>query len=74
MALNGSLAGNHQGARPTTTDRTPPGDDTMKLEDLEILKTIGTGTFARVCLCRIKNSSAQWGTFEFGANFVFILL
>jgi len=59
MALNGSLAGNHQGARPTTTDRTPPGDDTMKLEDLEILKTIGTGTFARVCLCRIKNSSAH---------------
>lgn len=28
----------------------------LKFEDLEILKTIGTGTFARVCLCRIKNN------------------
>lgn len=25
-----------------------------KLEDLEILKTVGTGTFGRVCLCRSK--------------------
>jgi len=31
-------------------------DSSLKFEDLEILKTIGTGTFARVCLCRIKNN------------------
>jgi len=50
-SINGSLP------RPATGEqqKTPPGDDGMKLEDLEILKTIGTGTFARVCLCRIKN-------------------
>ena len=31
--------------------------DTIRVEDLEIIKTIGTGTFARVCLCRLRNPS-----------------
>ena len=28
--------------------------ETYRMEDLDILKVIGTGTFARVCLCRTK--------------------
>jgi len=35
------------------------GSDTIRVEDLEIIKTIGTGTFARVCLCRLRNPSGN---------------
>lgn len=44
------------------TDNTPTSNasknsENLRVEDLEILKTIGTGTFARVCLCRLRNNS-----------------
>ena len=29
------------------------GDDRLSLERLEMLRVIGTGTFARVCLCQV---------------------
>lgn len=37
------------------------GEKDLGLEDFEIIKTIGTGTFGRVCLCRDKS------TLEYGA-------
>ena len=52
--------------------------ENLRVEDLEILKTIGTGTFARVCLCRLRNSpngannnnnnAKQQSTTESGSN------
>lgn len=52
--------------------------ENLRVEDLEILKTIGTGTFARVCLCRLRNSpngannnnnnGKQQSTTEAGSN------
>ena len=39
------------------TSTTSNGSDTIRVEDLEIIKTIGTGTFARVCLCRLRSPS-----------------
>jgi len=61
LGLNGNSSSSSSSAPPPplhTQTATPPGDDSLKYEDLEILKTIGTGTFARVCLCRIKNNKA----------------
>ena len=44
----------------TTDDAVETGGehttDTFSLETLNIIKTIGTGTFARVCLCRHSNN------------------
>merc|ERR1712013_142855 len=34
----------------------PKGKEDYKLDDFEMVKTIGTGTFARVCLCRERAS------------------
>ena len=62
LGLNGNSSSSSSSSAPPpplhTQTTTPPGDDSLKYEDLEILKTIGTGTFARVCLCRIKNNKA----------------
>ena len=41
----------------TSTSTASNSSENIRVEDLEILKTIGTGTFARVCLCRLRNSS-----------------
>ena len=43
----------------TSTSTTSHISENIRVEDLEILKTIGTGTFARVCLCRLRNSSGN---------------
>jgi len=50
-AMNGSHTDDKGGG-----DNDSSSSSNLKFEDLEILKTIGTGTFARVCLCRIKNN------------------
>ena len=39
----------------TSTSTASNISENIRVEDLEILKTIGTGTFARVCLCRLRN-------------------
>lgn len=39
----------------------PSGTHQTKIEDFDILKTIGTGTFARVYLCKHKDNSADGG-------------
>ena len=44
------------------------GKSDLRFEDLEILKTIGTGTFARVCLCRLRSSSKAKITYKNGVN------
>jgi len=41
------------GGPPIMTSSSKKSD--LKFDDLEVLKTIGTGTFARVCLCRMRN-------------------
>ena len=38
----------------TTTVLVPSGTKETKIGDFDVLKTIGTGTFARVYLCRPK--------------------
>ena len=43
----------------TSTSTTSFNSENLRVEDLEILKTIGTGTFARVCLCRLRNSNVN---------------
>ena len=32
------------------------GEEAFSLDTLDVIKTIGTGTFARVCLCKQKKS------------------
>lgn len=40
----------------------------LTLDDLEILKTIGTGTFARVCLCKVRSGSKSAASKVNGLN------
>ena len=57
---NASKSENAVDVTESDTDNTSTasnGSDTIRVEDLEIIKTIGTGTFARVCLCRLRNPS-----------------
>jgi len=35
-------------------------NEVFTLEDLDLVKTVGTGTFARVCLCRHKKSASYY--------------
>ena len=61
---NSSKSGNDKDVDVTESDAdnistASNGSDTIRVEDLEIIKTIGTGTFARVCLCRLRNPSGN---------------
>jgi len=38
----------------------PDNKDNIKLQELKIIKTVGTGTFARVCLCHHRNTSSYY--------------
>jgi len=48
-----------RGVRDTVRNKTGGGGgEEFNIENLELIKTVGTGTFARVCLCRHKISSS----------------
>ena len=52
----GNLESDADNTSPSTSSH---GKESLRVEDLEILKTIGTGTFARVCLCRLRNANVN---------------
>jgi len=57
------VARKRQGSLPKEPPPIINGEDCKKeysLESFEIIKTIGTGTFGRVCLCREKASRTYW--------------
>lgn len=49
----------HGQQEATTGSPPPPEDDTYTLDDFEMVKTVGTGTFGRVLLCR-HNSTGDY--------------
>jgi len=57
--ISNSLSSSSSSSSSTSTSKSSSSSSSsdLKFEDLEVLKTIGTGTFARVCLCRIRNPS-----------------
>lgn len=52
--LVGGMVGNRR--KSTSSSILGNYEQDYTLDDLEILKTVGTGTFGRVCLCRVRAS------------------